>query len=59
MRLEVLHHLSAEAVKVDLDISITHIPYRSSADAVLAMIAGQVDMVFAGLPVLEGFRREW
>lgn len=50
-----IHHLSAEAMKAELGISITHIPYRGSANAVPAMIAGQVDMVFAGLPVLKGF----
>lgn len=50
-----IHHLTAEAMKEGLGISITHIPYRGSSASVPALIGGQVDMVFAAPPSLLGF----
>lgn len=50
-----IHHLTAEAMKGGLDIFVTHIPFRGSANSVPAMIGGQVDMVFASPPSLMGF----
>ena len=49
------HHLTAEALNAGLGTSITHIPYKGSANSVPAMIGGQVDMVFAAYPSLAGF----
>jgi len=52
-----IHHLTAEAMKGGLDLFVTHIPFRGSANSVPAMIGGQVDMVFASPPSLMGFVR--
>jgi tripartite-type tricarboxylate transporter receptor subunit TctC len=50
-----IHHLTAEAMKAGLGISVTHIPFRGSANSVPAMIGGDVDMTFASPPSLMGF----
>lgn len=50
-----IHQLTGEAMKAALGISITHIPFRGSANAVPALVAGQVDMVFASPPTLMPF----
>lgn len=50
-----IHQLTAEAMKAGLGISVTHIPFRGSANSVPAMIGGQVDMTFASPPSLMGF----
>lgn len=49
------HHLSMEALKTALDLDITHVPYKGSGQSVPALVAGQVDMLFAALPSLSGF----
>ncbi|MDO8774444.1 MAG: tripartite tricarboxylate transporter substrate-binding protein [Burkholderiaceae bacterium] len=50
-----IHHLTAEAMKSELGIFLTHIPFKGSSVAVPAMIGGQVDMVFSSPPSLMGF----
>lgn len=50
-----IHHLSAEAMKAGLGLQITHIPFRGSGNSVPAMVAGDVDLVFASPPALMGF----
>jgi len=50
-----IHHLTAEAMKAGLGISVTHIPFRGSANSIPAMIGGQVDLAFASPPSLMGF----
>lgn len=50
-----IHHLTAEAMKEALGVYVTHIPFKGSANSVPAMIAGDVDMVFASPPSLMGF----
>lgn len=50
-----IHHLTAEAMKAGLGINLTHVPFRGSGQSVPAMIAGQVDMIFASPPSLMGF----
>ena len=50
-----IHHLTAEAMKAGLGISLTHVPFRGSGQSVPAMIGGQVDMIFASPPALMGF----
>ncbi|CAP40584.1 Bug family tripartite tricarboxylate transporter substrate binding protein [Bordetella petrii] len=49
------HHLTMEAMKVDLGLDINHVPFRGSGQSVPAMIGNQVDVVFAALPSLSGF----
>ncbi len=43
-------HLSAELFKRQTGAFITHVPYRGSAAAVTALLAGEVDMMFDNLP---------
>jgi tripartite-type tricarboxylate transporter receptor subunit TctC len=47
-------HLSAELLKSSTGTFITHIPYRGAAQAVTALIAGEVDMMFENLPSVIG-----
>ncbi|HEX2543867.1 MAG TPA: tripartite tricarboxylate transporter substrate binding protein [Ramlibacter sp.] len=49
------HHLTMEALKASLGLFITHIPFRGSAASVPAMLAGEVEMVFAAYPSIAGF----
>ena len=49
------HHLTVEAMKASLGISMTHIPFRGSAASVPALVGGHVDMAFSALPSLQGF----
>lgn len=50
-----IHHLTAAAMDEALGLHITHVPFKGSANSVPAMIAGDVDMVFASPPSLMGF----
>ncbi len=43
-------HLSAELFKSETGTQITHVPYRGSAAAVTALLAGEVDFIFENLP---------
>jgi tripartite-type tricarboxylate transporter receptor subunit TctC len=42
------HHLAMEMLKQRAGIELTHVPYRSGAPATLAILAGEVDVMFAG-----------
>jgi tripartite-type tricarboxylate transporter receptor subunit TctC len=48
------HHLTMEAMKGELGLSITHIPFKGSAAAVPALLAGDVEMVFSAYPSVAG-----
>jgi tripartite-type tricarboxylate transporter receptor subunit TctC len=50
-----IHHLTAEAMKAELNLSMTHIPYKGSANSVPALVAGDIGMVFSSPPSLTGF----
>ena len=45
-------NLGAEMLKSAAAVDIVHIPYNGSAPAVAALIAGQIDMMFADLSLL-------
>jgi tripartite-type tricarboxylate transporter receptor subunit TctC len=47
-------HLCAELFKGATNTSITHVPYRGSAQALTALLAGEVDMMFENLPNVVG-----
>jgi tripartite-type tricarboxylate transporter receptor subunit TctC len=42
------HHLAMELLRVLSEAKLTHVPYKGSAQAVPALLAGDVDAVFAG-----------
>jgi tripartite-type tricarboxylate transporter receptor subunit TctC len=47
-----LTHLSGELLKLKTVIDIVHVPYKSTAEAVTAVLGDQVQMTFGGISVL-------
>jgi tripartite-type tricarboxylate transporter receptor subunit TctC len=45
-------HLASELFKISTGLDIVHIPYAGAAPAVKDLLGGQVDMIFADIPVL-------
>ena len=45
-------HLTAELFKLKTRTDIIHIPYKGSAPALTALMAGEVDMVFINVPAI-------
>ena len=45
-----VHHLSMEALKAPLGLDIVHIPYKGTGQAVPALLAGEVSLLYAALP---------
>ncbi len=53
-----LTHLSGELLKVKAGIDIVHVPYKSDAESVTAMLGGQVQLNFGNAGVLGPHIRE-
>jgi tripartite-type tricarboxylate transporter receptor subunit TctC len=49
------HHLCMETLKAALGIDVVHVPFKGAAQAVQALVAGEIDASFAALPSLQGF----
>ena len=47
-----LQHLGLEALKSGLSLDIVHVPYKGTAQAVPAMLSGEVSLVFAAFPTI-------
>lgn len=47
-----IHHLTSESLNAALGLNIVHVPYKGAAQAVPALIGGQVSVVIASLPAL-------
>ena len=45
-------HLAAELLKLSAQIQMVHVPYKGMGPATMDLIAGQLHLVFADLPVL-------
>jgi tripartite-type tricarboxylate transporter receptor subunit TctC len=43
-------HMASELFKYSAGINIAHVPYKGAAPAMTALMAGEVDMMFNGLP---------
>jgi tripartite-type tricarboxylate transporter receptor subunit TctC len=41
------HHLSMEAVQSALNVKLTHVPFKGSADSVASLLGGHIDFVFS------------
>jgi tripartite-type tricarboxylate transporter receptor subunit TctC len=49
-----IHHLATEALKVGLGLDIVHVPYKGAGQSVPALLGGQVALLYAALPTIEG-----
>jgi tripartite-type tricarboxylate transporter receptor subunit TctC len=47
-------HLGGELYKLMMGVDLTHVAYRGSGPAITALLAGEVDMVFADVPGASG-----
>jgi tripartite-type tricarboxylate transporter receptor subunit TctC len=45
-----IHHLSMEALQAPLSLNMVHVPYKGTGQAVPALLAGEVSLLFAALP---------
>jgi tripartite-type tricarboxylate transporter receptor subunit TctC len=49
------HHMTMEALKAALGLSVRHIPFKGSGQSTPALVGGQVDFSIAALPSMQGF----
>ena len=45
-------HLAGEVFKQQAGVDIVHVPYRGGAPAALALLAGEVDIIFSSVPTV-------
>ena len=48
------HHLTMEALKAELKLEMTHLPYRGTGQSVPALLGGHVPVLFSAYPSLVG-----
>jgi tripartite-type tricarboxylate transporter receptor subunit TctC len=49
-----IHHISMEGVKVSLNLTMTHIPFKGTGESVPALLGGHVEALFSAYPSLSG-----
>ena len=48
------HHLSMEAIKAELKLEMTHVPFKGTGQSVPALLGGHVEVAFSAYPSLAG-----
>ena len=51
-------HISAELFRIETNLKVAHIPYRSSANALVDLLAGRADFMFGLIPVSYPFIKQ-
>lgn len=51
-------HMNAETLNSNLNIKLTHVPYKGAGPATAAVFAGEVGMTLASVPAVLGFVRD-
>lgn len=51
-------HLAGELLNSAFGLSMTHVPYRGAGPAITDIVAGNIDLMVADLPVVQGFVAE-
>jgi tripartite-type tricarboxylate transporter receptor subunit TctC len=52
-----IHHLATEALMTALRLNMAHVPYKGMGQAVPALVAGEVNVLYSALPAIEGYIR--
>lgn len=53
-----IHHLAVEVLSASAGIKLTHIPYKSNGELAAAVVNGDVQMAFSGIPSVQGFIKD-
>ena len=53
-----IHHLAVEVFSATAGIKLTHIPYKSNAELAAAVVNGDVQLAFSGIPAVQGFVKD-
>jgi tripartite-type tricarboxylate transporter receptor subunit TctC len=53
-----IHHLAVEVLSATAGIKLTHIPYKGNAELVAAVVNGDVQMAFSGIPAVQAFVKD-
>jgi len=48
------HHLTMEALKANLKLEMSHVPFKGTGQSVPALLGGHVDVLFSAFPSLSG-----
>lgn len=51
-------HISAELFRIETNIKVTHVPYRTSPNALVDLVAGRADFMFGLIPVSYPFIKQ-
>jgi len=52
-----IHHLATEALNTALGLNMIHVPYKGMGQAVPALVAGEVTVLYSALPAIESYIR--
>lgn len=53
-----IHHLAAEVLFASVGIKLTHVPYKSNGELAAAVVNGDLQMAFSGIPSVEAFIKD-